>query len=280
MHKKYLAKSKLMSKEFAEFNKSYLHVEKLLQKNHSGHLYLDTYGNETESTQALDTPKKKEKDLFYQMKQSNFLSNNNEFLSNNNAKVSNLIRKKSNNFNYHDNENENDNFPEDEKTQKTKELKKMINRISLNKIPSMKNYSNVEDECLHKQEFDENEGHELRTNLDPKQSQNSQNDDRLNSNLNRGGYNTTNKNVKFHLDGSLTVINERDSSSERILETGERFLRKLSDDKKNKKMKLSHENKSTIEGERVPIRKKLEKCNLFFFHNLNNFAFKKNIINL
>lgn len=262
MQKKYIAKSKLLSKEFADLNKNISHIEKILQKNNSGQLYIDTYGNETESTQALDTPKKKEKDFLNQFKQ-NMNENNNDIT--NNQKYNDLNRIKTNL-----NNNDNDYLVEEIKIKKTNEFKIMINKIDLNKIPNKKNNSNLdEEETYYISE---------QVNLNERNTKNSENNsntllEKRNSNVNKC-YNT-NKNVKYDLDGSLTVINEKDSSCERVMESGERFLKKISEDKKikiqnlrdknflrecNKECKLLNEDE-----ERVAIRKKFEKCkkNLF-----------------
>jgi hypothetical protein len=298
MHKKYLAKSKLISKEFLDFNKKISHIEKTFQKNNSGQLYIDTYGNETESTQALDTPKKKEKDFLNLFKQNmNTNNNENNHMIGYNVKNDNLNKIKSN-FIINNNNLNNDNdeyLLEEIKMKKTNELKKMINKIDLTKIPNKKNYaSNLDEEetFYNSEQININERHSLKYNLNPKNSENNYQNTSLekrNSCVNKG-YNT-NKNIKFDLDGSLTVINEKDSSCERIMESGEKFLKKISEEKKNKIKNLNEknnliennkenkENKLTNDEERIAARKKFEKCIKKFYFLLFKNYLKKIVCN-
>jgi len=257
MHKKYSANSKIIEKEFSNFNKNFSQLERLLQKNHSNQIYLDTYGLETESTQALDTPKKKEKDFL-----SHFKSNvDNEKTCNYNASSIN---------NLNDIKQSND-FDEEVKLKKTNELKKMINKIELIQNLKKKNYLNSQEDKNNKlQDWDLHQQNNLRYNLYPENYDNSNILSKGNVNDSKA-YNINKKIgkfVKFDLDGSLTVINEKDTSGEKILESGERFLRKISDEKRNKnnnfcnqktKKELRIENK-LLKEERILLRTKLEKC--------------------
>jgi hypothetical protein len=257
MHKKYSANSKIIAKEFSNFNKNFSQLERLLQKNHSNQIYLDTYGLETESTQALDTPKKKEKDFL-----SHFKSNvNNEKTCNYNASSIN---------NLNDFKQSND-FDEEVKLKKTNELKKMINKIELSQNLKKKNYLNSQEDKNNKlQDCDLYQYNNLRYNLYTENYDNSNILSKGNVNESKA-YNINKKiekSLKFDLDGSLTVINEKDSSCEKIFEPGERFLRKISDEKRNKnnnfcnqktKNELRIENK-LLKEERILFRTKLEKC--------------------
>lgn len=238
MHKKYLKKSKLISQEISNFHKNFNQLEKLIQKNYSGQLYMDSYGLETESTQAIDDK----------------ISNHNH--SSNNYIMNGLTQ--------------NDDFYEEIKLKKSNEFKKMINKIDLSSNPIKKNYTNKEDDKNYKNNnFDNDEQNNLKYNLNPESCNNSNTINKRNLN-NVKGYNSdknTEKTVKFNLDASLTVINEKDSSSEKMLETGEKIYRKISDEKKNKNKNLNNlkrdkqlnSNKFANEG-RTPLRNKLEKC--------------------
>jgi len=281
MHKKYLIRAKLLDKENLDFIKNFSHTQTILQKNSCGHNYLDTYGNETESTQALDTPRIIGKEINFQHP---LISKNINSLNHESCKL---------NKNYYSNGIDSiknkEIYTVESRLSKFNDLKNMINKIDIfdnkerktvyntNKGINMKNYYSNKNCIDIFEDFSEQRINPNKINNKDFSNFNSHknicikanfkdNNTKINSNkekIQKGNERSLKIILDRENDRTLTVINEKDSSSEKNLETKDRFL-KYNRDKTKSQKELNIEDKNIIKEQKLAMLKKsFEKC-IFF----------------
>jgi len=127
MHQNYKIKKKLSDKERLQFENNFNKLQRIIQRNSSSQKYLETNGSE--STQAIDIPEKRERELL----QHEF-NPHHHYKDLNTHNINTVkIKKKSllNDREYSDMENINQYSKEMEREDKKKDLFNLINKIDI-----------------------------------------------------------------------------------------------------------------------------------------------------